>query len=107
MRIERHPAVIEADLPGIYSHIAADNSAAAECFLEAVGKTISLLAFHPASGVVYPTCRLHLNAVRMMPVSGFENYLIFYRMADESVRVLYVVHGARHLQRIFRRERRA
>jgi plasmid stabilization system protein ParE len=39
--------------------------------------------------------------LRMLPVSGFQNYLVFYRDEGESVRVLYVVHGARHLLRLF------
>lgn len=47
-----------------------------------------------------------MKAVRMLPVSGFNNYLIFYLIEDDAVRVLYVVHGARHLPRLFHRERR-
>ncbi len=42
----------------------------------------------------------------MLPVSGFNNYLIFYRIEADAVRVLYVVHGARHLLRFFRQEKR-
>ena len=40
-------------------------------------------------------------------MDGFPNYLVFYRIGAEAVRVLYVVHGARHLPRLFRREPRA
>lgn len=47
-----------------------------------------------------------MKALRMLPVSGFNNYLIFYRIEGDAVRVLYVVHGARHLPRLFQRERR-
>jgi hypothetical protein len=46
-----------------------------------------------------------MKAVRMLPISG--NYLVFYRLESDSVRVLYIVHGARHLLRLFRRESRA
>jgi plasmid stabilization system protein ParE len=43
----------------------------------------------------------------MLPVNGFPDYLLFYRLEAEAVRVLYVVHGARHLPRLFRSEPRA
>ena len=42
----------------------------------------------------------------MLPVNDFANYLIFYRLEADAIRVLYVVHGARHLPRLFRREAR-
>lgn len=106
MRIERHPAVIGDDLPGIYAYIARDNPAAAERVLDAVEATFAQIAEQPECGVPYPTRNLQMKAVRMLPVSGFNNYLVFYRVEGDAVRVLYVVHGARHLPRLFRRERR-
>lgn len=106
MRIERHDAVIVDDLPDIYAHIAEDNPAAAERVLEAVEATFAQLAMQPESGVLYPSRNPRMKDVRMLPVSGFSNYLVFYRIADDAVRVLYVVHGARHLPRLFRREAR-
>ena len=106
MKIERHGAVIGDDLPGIYAHIAQDDPAAAERVLDAVEATFSLLARQPASGVPYPSRNPRMKEVRMLPVAGFNNYLVFYRIADDAVRVLYVVHGARHLPRLFRREAR-
>lgn len=42
----------------------------------------------------------------MLPVTGFSNYLVFYRITGDVLRVLYIVHGARHLPRLFRREPR-
>ena len=106
MRIERHPAVIEDDLPGIYDHIAHDNPSAAERVLEAVAETFDQIAAHPESGVTYPSPNPNINAVRMLPVSGFNTYLVFYRITADAVRILYVVHGARHLPLLFGRERR-
>jgi plasmid stabilization system protein ParE len=47
-----------------------------------------------------------MKAVRMLPVNGFSNYVIFYRIDADTIRILYVVHGARHLPRLFGRERR-
>ena len=106
VRLDRHPAVIGDDLPGIYAHIARDNPAAAERVLDAVAVTFAHIAAQPESGVQYPTRNPQMKAVRMLPVSGFSNYLIFYRIEADAVRVLYFVHGARHLLRLFQRERR-
>jgi hypothetical protein len=56
--------------------------------------------------VIYPTRHPRLRDVRMLPVHHFPNYLVLYRMELDAVRILYVVHGARHLPRLFRRELR-
>ncbi len=104
--IERHPAVVAEDLPKIYATIARDNPAAAERVLDAVEVTFDLLAREPAAGVAYLTRNAKLRGLRMLPVIGFRNYLVFHRIAGERVRILYVTHGARHLLRLFRRSQR-
>ena len=107
MRIERHPAVIADDLPGIYAHIARDNPDAAERVLEAVAETLEHIATQPGCGVFYPTHNPCMKNVQMLPVRGFSNYLIFYRQEADAVRILYIVHGARHLPHLFGREQRS
>ena len=106
MRIEPHDAVLAVDLPGIYGFIARENPNAAERVLDAIEVTFRQLANQPECGVIYPTRNPRLRGVRMLPVHDYPTYLIFYRLEPESVRVLYVVHGARHLPRLFRREPR-
>lgn len=105
-RIERHPAIIDEDLPDIYAFIARDDPAAAERVLDAVEQTFDQLARHPDSGVPFPTRNPKLQALRMFPVTGFHDYLVFYRVEPETIRIIYVTHGARHLVRLFRREPR-
>lgn len=104
--IERHPAVVSDDLPEIYDHIARENPVAAERVLDAVEATFNLLAREPEAGVAYPTRNTKLRGLRMLPVVGFRNYLVFHRVENGTVRVLYVTHGARHLLRLFRRTSR-
>jgi toxin ParE1/3/4 len=103
VRIERHRAVIEEDLPGIHAYIAKHNPDAAERVLDAVDETFGRIAAQPECGVNYPALCPRLNGVRMLPVVRFNAYLVFYRITSESVRILYVVHGARHLPRLFGR----
>jgi plasmid stabilization system protein ParE len=106
VRIEHHPTVIDEDLPGIYSYISRDNPDAAERLLSAIAQTFELLSANPDCGFAYRTQSTKFNAVRMIPVTDFNQYLVFYRIADDAVRILYVVHGARHLPRLFKWERR-
>jgi toxin ParE1/3/4 len=105
-RIERHSAVIEQDLPDIYAFIAQDDPVAAERVLDAVEQTLRRLARNPACGAPYPTRNRKLQGLRLFPVSGFQHYLVFYRVEKVSIRILYVTHGARHLLRLLRRELR-
>lgn len=107
MTLERHPAVVASDLPRIYAFIARDDVIAAERVLEGVELTFDQLRRQPECGVQYRTGNRRLVGVRMVPVAGFENYLIFYRLEAGVIRVLYVLHGARYLRRLFRREPRA
>lgn len=106
MRLERHPAVITEDLPDIYASIARDNPAAAERVLDGIKLTFAQLTQQPECGVTYRSRNRNLPDVRMLPVIGFANYLVFYRIEAEAVRILYVVHGARHLPRLFRQKSR-
>lgn len=87
LRLERHPAVVEQDLPEIYVFIAQDDPAAAERVLDAVEAAFSQLTRHPESGVVFPTRNPKLKRMRMLPLDGFPNYLIFYAIASESIRI--------------------
>lgn len=107
MRIAPHAAVLADDLPGIYAFIAQDDVAAAERVLAAVEATFGQIGGQPECGVEYPIRNRRLREVRMLPVNGFPNYLVFYRIETDAIRVLYVVHGARHLPRLFRRQPRA
>jgi toxin ParE1/3/4 len=104
--IERHPAVLADDLPAIYSFIAVDNPAAADRVLNAIDDTFRQIASHPECGVLFRSRNPNLQRVRMLPVRGFQDYLVFYRDTERAIRILYVVHGARHLLRFFRSEPR-
>ncbi len=46
-----------------------------------------------------------LGSLRRWPVSDFERISIFYRPTDYGIEVARVLHGARDIDRILRRER--
>lgn len=107
MRIERHSAVVQRDLPQLYRWIAKDDPAAAERFLQAVKTEFERLSGFPESGVHVNATFSSLKGTRMLPVSGFRNVLILYRVDEEAVRILYVTHGARDIPNLHGRERRS
>jgi toxin ParE1/3/4 len=106
VNFEINDAVLTSDLPAIYAFIARENPNAAERVLESVRQTFARISQTPSSGVVYSPRDPTLKGIRMFPVDGYPNYLIFYRFGSDVVRVLYVVHGARHLPHLFRSEPR-
>jgi len=42
-----------------------------------------------------------LQNVRMMPVTDFEHYLVFYTAVEKHVKVLRVLHAARDFPTLF------
>jgi len=42
-----------------------------------------------------------MKGMRMWLVSGFSNYLIFYRPKEDMLQILRVIHGARDYMAIF------
>ncbi len=88
-------AQAEEDLIDIWSYIAQDNSQAADTLLEDIDQKCELLANNPALGPERPDIAPEL---RYFPVG---RYLILYRMLDDDIEVVRVLHGARHLPGLF------
>ena len=85
----------DADLDEIWLHIAMDNVAAADRVLQRIEAAEDRLGDCPEIGQARPEIRPDL---RHWPVGA---YLIFYRVDDEEVRIVRVVHGARDLAGLF------
>lgn len=79
----------EEDLIEIWSHIAFDSLAAADRLLDAIEARWQLLATQPRSGAL----RGDLGSDIRQVVVG--KYLTFYRIDDQQVVILRVVHGKR------------
>lgn len=90
-----------ADLIEIADYIAEHGSlAAADHFLLAAEETFTRLAAMPGSGIRYNPHHPALGDLRVTPVSGFRNYVVFYRPVEGGIRVVRLLHGARDIQRI-------
>ena len=85
----------QEDVVEVATHIGLDNMDAARRFVRAVGEDCNKLAEYPGMGALRGYRRRGLRQVRSWPVSGFRNYLIFYRPTSDGIEVLRVLHGAR------------
>jgi toxin ParE1/3/4 len=89
------------DMRDIVAYIAADNPKAAARFVPALEATYEQLVALPGMGSVRHFGRKDLPEVRMVPVTGFENYLVFYVALQTHVQVLRILHAARDFPTIF------
>jgi toxin ParE1/3/4 len=81
----------------IASYIAEATPPSAERFLAAAERTIERLARMPLSGSLYSLEHPALTDVRMTPIQRFSRYLIFYRVVEDAVQLLRIVHSARDI----------
>lgn len=89
------------DLIDIADRIACDNLEAAERFISAAESAFSFLSNTPSAGSAREFFTPELRGIRMWPIRGFENYLIFYRQISEGLEIVRVIHGARDIPAIF------
>lgn len=92
---------IEDELWAIWEYIAADNPEAATRVIEAAHETFRELLRNPGLGRVRKFRNPRLRSIRSWHVSGFENYLVFYREQSGEIQVLHVYHGARDIEALF------
>jgi len=104
-RLTRHHAV-EEDLLKIATYVAGDNVLAAQRLLDAVELTFDWICQFPLTGKRIRTPDTQLVEVRMTPIQGFRNYLVFYVPGENEVRILYVFHGARSIPDLLAQDQR-
>jgi toxin ParE1/3/4 len=85
------------DLQSLSLEIASYNQSAARRFVRSVDRAKSQLADHPFSGMSATCIHPNLAGMRKLTVPGFRNYLIFYRVVQEEVELLRILHGAQDL----------
>ena len=85
----------------ITEYIALDNPEAAARFVPALEATCAKLVALPGLGSVRTFRSTDLTEVRILPVTDFEHYLIFYTAVQKNVKVLRMLHAARDFPSIF------
>jgi len=93
----------EADLHAIWRFIAQDNPSAAFDVIDAAYKTFAILAEHPRIGIKREFPAFRRQDIRSWPVSGFDQYVIFYYPCPDGASIVAVYHTARHVEALFER----
>lgn len=93
----RHSIKALIDMDSIAERIQQDSSRSAMRFLEAAEKTAENLLRFPEFGAIWESDDSDLQDLRLCLVSGFRNYLLFYRIKDDEIIIVRVVHGHRNL----------
>ncbi len=92
----------ERDLNELYDYIAVhDSPRKADCVLERIEKTLSMLSEFPERGI-YPEELLKLG-IREYREIFFKPYRIIYRVMDKKVYVLLIADGRRDMQTLLQR----
>jgi toxin ParE1/3/4 len=91
----------EADIDAQADYIAQNSPRAARRFYAAVRKSAEDLAVMPGLGSRCEFASPRAAELRMLPIPGFKNHLIFYRPVENGIEVIRVLHGARDLESLF------
>ena len=94
-------AQADADLDELGEFIALDSPQAALRFYEAAQTAYDTLVRFPKIGARCEFRSPQAADLRMWPIPGFENRIIFYRSNKNSIEIVRILHGARDLQSIF------
>jgi toxin ParE1/3/4 len=78
--------------------LAIGNRDAAERFLESAEYAFNQLAIAPNIGKIVALPDIAM--IRRWRIKNFTDYLIFYRIKEDQVEILRVLHGARDLENI-------
>lgn len=94
VRVVRHQKFID-DLYDAYAWIAPDSERAAERLLDRVDATVERLLQHPMIGAPREPLAAGLRSIRVRPF----RHVIFYRVTDDEVVLIRLLHDARALEK--------
>ena len=74
-------------------------------FDQAAFASFNRLCEMPLVGSEREYLNLRLHELRMWPVNSFDHYLIFYRVLDNAIQVVRVLHSSRDIEGIISDEK--
>ena len=69
-------------------------------FYDAASVTFGKIASMPGIGERWPSVNPRLAELRVWRIEGFENHLIFYRIADNDIEIIRITHAAHDIDRV-------
>ena len=94
----------QQDMDAHADYMARERPVSALAFVDAVERDLARLAEMPGLGSPRAFQHTRLAGIRMWPVTGFTHYLIFYRVVDDVLQILRVLHAAQDYTRFFRED---
>jgi plasmid stabilization system protein ParE len=92
------------DLIAMTEYLVSRDIRVAVKFRRAVKVSLDRLRKSPDLGELWPTADDRLQGLRVWPIRGFQNHLIFHRFINGEVVVLRVFHASQDTAAIFARE---
>jgi toxin ParE1/3/4 len=91
------------DLSDIAVYLASESGSVdlAFRFLDAAEASFEDLSTMPEMGAATEYRHPSLEGVRMWRIAGFDNYLVFYRVAEGVVEIIRVLHAKRDIVALF------
>lgn len=99
-RIFKRPQA-ERDIEECFVFIAEENLDTGVYFLVAVEESLEQLAKFPLIGKQSEFQNKQFEDMRMWHVKGYENYLIFYTVIEETIEVIRVLYASRDIKDVF------
>ncbi|MFN0278978.1 MAG: type II toxin-antitoxin system RelE/ParE family toxin [Pyrinomonadaceae bacterium] len=100
LRVFKRPQAV-SDIEECFVYIAKDNIEIGIGFLAAIESSLKQLVKFPHLGKSRRFQHKQFSEVRMLRVKGFEHYLIFYRVTENTIEVIRVLQGSRDIDNLF------
>jgi toxin ParE1/3/4 len=98
LRIRQHQAAVQ-DIQELANYIRRDSPNTAARFIRAARSTFRKLADQPGLGSIYEADNPSVENLRYWSVDGFRNHLVFYRVSEDTLEIVRVLHGAQNIDR--------
>jgi toxin ParE1/3/4 len=86
----------------IADHLATNSMLVSARFIDAVERTLKFLAAAPEIAGRWESDHPRLADVRVWPVDGFPNHLLFYRPIADGIDLIFVCHASRDLDKLLK-----
>jgi len=96
--VKRATALI--DLDGHAETLQRQSAALALRFLDAAEETMRSLVANPRLAGRWESDNAALKGIRVWPIRGFKNHLIFYRVHKSHLEIIRVLHAAQDFERV-------
>jgi toxin ParE1/3/4 len=90
----------ESDLEEHVDYFAEKSRSVAIRFIDAAERAFKRIGEMPEIGGIWKFENPRLADIRVRPIPGFRNILIFYRLKPNDVQVLRILHGLRDLEQL-------